>query len=219
MTMLALTDNGFEVRVQVSGAMSLRTWLADRWAILFSHPQDFAQEQFEADRWISILSQSFSAHRVAALALLSGGHDAEDGWIGRLAASTRYCVVMPSLELCEPAALMDPAVNDLRAYIDRSGPRFAMIIDSDLRHRRTLSYRLPGELPSPLDLLGWAVALRKKDRAEQRMVRAGSVTPEAGARRGVSTCEASGLWLRDSRNRHRSGPRAWSFPGQDSRRG
>jgi hypothetical protein len=38
-----------------------------------------------------------------------------------------------------------------------------MIIDPDLGCRRTLRYRPPGEPPSPLDLIGWAVALRKTD--------------------------------------------------------
>lgn len=44
-----------------------------------------------------------------------------------------------------------------------------MIIDSDARRRRTLRYRAPGDLPSPLDLIGWAVALRKRDRAQERL--------------------------------------------------
>lgn len=42
-----------------------------------------------------------------------------------------------------------------------------MIVDSRACCRRTLSYRLPVELPSPLELIGWAVSLRKRDHAEK----------------------------------------------------
>lgn len=88
----------------------------------------------------------------------------------------RDCAATLCLELPQPAALTDFAASALRADIARSGPRFAMIIDSDLRRRRTLRYRPPGELPSPLDLIGWAVAQRKRDEAGGRR---GSETPES----------------------------------------
>lgn len=161
----ALPDDRLEVCTKrVSGGISLRTWLADRWAILFSHPEDFAQEQLEMDRWICIVSHSFSAHDIAPLALLRAGYDAKVGWLARLAALSHDRAALLSLESREPDTVSDLAASPLRADIARSGPRFAMIIDSNLRSRRTLSYRLPGELPSPLDLLGWAAGLRKRDR-------------------------------------------------------
>lgn len=121
----------------------------------------------EADRWISVLSDSFCAHCVAPLALLRPGRDTEEGWLGRLAA-TRNCAAVLSLSALKPTALADVTAGALRADIARSGPRFTMIIDPDLRQRRALSHRLPSDLPSPLDLLGWAVALRKKDVARHR---------------------------------------------------
>jgi hypothetical protein len=37
-----------------------------------------------------------------------------------------------------------------------------MIIDSDLRCRRMTCYRVPVDLPSPIELVGWAVALRDR---------------------------------------------------------
>lgn len=37
-----------------------------------------------------------------------------------------------------------------------------MIIDSDLRRRRTVRYRTTIGLPSPIELLGWAIALRER---------------------------------------------------------
>lgn len=168
MTTLALADDRLGICARrLSGGMSLRAWLAGRWAILFSHPEDFAQEQLEMDRWISILSQGFRARGVAAVALLRAGRDPEEGWLGRLAALNRDCAATLSLDPPQPAALADLAAGALRVDIARSGRRFAMIIDSAVRCRRTLRYRLPGELPSPLDLIGWAVAQRKRDHAEK----------------------------------------------------
>jgi hypothetical protein len=164
MTTLALADGRLGICAQrLSGAGSLRTWLAGRWAILFSHPEDFAQEELETDRWLSILSQGFGTRGVAAVALLRTGGELGESWLGRLAALNRDCAAGVSFELPQPARSADFAAGALHADIGRSGARFAMIVDSDVRCRRTLSYRPSGELPSPLDLIGWAVAQRKRD--------------------------------------------------------
>jgi len=172
MTTLALAGERLEMRAQRrTGGLSLRAWLAGRWAIVFSHPEDFAQEQLEMDRWIGILSRSFSAWGIAAVALLQAGCDAERGWLGRLAGPGLDPAATLSLEprnCAAPPTVADFALGGLRADIARNGPRFALIIDSDLRCHRTLRYRLPGELPSPLELVGWAVALRKRDRTLER---------------------------------------------------
>ena len=168
MTTLALADDRLGMCApRLSGSMSLRAWLAGRWAVLFSHPQDFAQEQLEMDRWISILSQGFRAQGVAAVALCPADRDPEASWLGRLAALNRECAATLCLDLPQPAALADFAAGAVRADIVRGGPRFAMIIDSDACCRRTLRYRRAGELPSPLELIGWAVAQRKREHARR----------------------------------------------------
>jgi hypothetical protein len=138
-------------------ATSLRKWLAGRWAILFSHPEDFAQEEMEMDRWISVLGRSFAACGVVPIALARAGYDAESGWLAALDRESTAVLALP------PAAFpAEPSTSALRADIVRSGPRLAMIIDRDARSRRTLSYRVPAALPSPLDLIGWAASLRKR---------------------------------------------------------
>lgn len=166
MTSLGLPQSRLEVSdKQVCDAVSLRAWLAGRWAILFSHPDDFAQEQLEADRWLSILSRSFDGRGVAPVALARAGRDPEQGWLGRLAALDYWSAAILALEPLQPGAVADFSASALRAHVACYGPRFALIVDSNLRCRRALSYRLPDELPSPLDLIGWAVTLRKRDHA------------------------------------------------------
>lgn len=168
MTTVSLPDGRLEARrARAVDATSLRAWLADRWAILFSHPEDFAQEELEADRWISIVSRSFSARGVAPLALARAGYESRGGWLGCLAALSRESAAVLTLDPPLPGAPADFSAAALRAHIARNGARFAMIIDASLRCRRALSYRSGAELPSPLDLIGWAVALRKRDSLAQ----------------------------------------------------
>lgn len=168
MTVLAQSDDRLGISAErIGDAASLQSWLAGRWAILFSHPADFAQEQMEVDRWVSVLSHSFGERGIAPVALACPGRNAEQGWIGHLAALGQGCAATLALA---PAGgpLTELATGALRALIARGGPRFAMIIDSNLRCHRALSYRLPAALPSPLDLIGWAAALRKRNCAAQR---------------------------------------------------
>lgn len=145
-------------------AASLRKWLADRWAILFSHPEDFAQEEMEIDRWISVLGRSFAACGVVPIALARAGYEAESGWLGKLAALDYESTAVLALPPGGFAA--ESSTSALRADIVRSGPRLAMIVDRNARSRRTLSYRVPAALPSPLDLIGWAASLRKRAAAQ-----------------------------------------------------
>lgn len=168
MTKLAFSESRLEIsKKRVCDAALLRASLAPRWAILFSHPDDFAQEQLEMDRWLTVLARSFGARGVVPVALARPGSDPEQGWLGQLAALDGESAAVLTLD--DPSvALADFSWVALRAQIARSGPRFAMILDSSLRCRRTLSYRLPAELPSPLELVGWAVALRKRDHGDER---------------------------------------------------
>lgn len=189
MTITALPDSRLQINPRrLRDPDSLQMWLAQRWAILFSHPHDFAQEQMEMDRWVSVLSRSFCERGVAPVALATDEREPEQGWLGALAGLDPGCAAVLSLDPPAAATAAQTVVGAFRARIARCGPRFAMILDADLRCRRALSYRLPAELPSPLDLIGWAVALRKRDRAEE-------------LRRGMpdSSPVISSAWARSSR--------------------
>src|SRR5215469_5218174 len=133
MTLMALSEgrHGISAR-QVCGAASLRAWLADRWAILFSRPDDFAQEHLEMDRWLSVLSRSFRARGVVPMALARNGSDAGQGWLGRLAGLDREAAAVLTLD-APLGTVADLAAGALRAEIARGGPRFALILDSSLR--------------------------------------------------------------------------------------
>lgn len=162
MTTLVFPESRSPTSIGSSSTVALRTWLAGHWAILFSHPDDFDREQLERDRWLSVLSRTFSAHGLRAMGLTGPGHDGRMTLQGWLAALGNGCAAVLSTAPPAQGALLDSRTSALRAEIARSGPRFAMIIDADLRCRRTLHYRAPVDLPSPIDLVGWAVALRDR---------------------------------------------------------
>lgn len=166
MTALTFPESRLESpRKRVCDTNLLRASLAPRWAVLFSHPEDFAQEQLESDRWLSVLARSFKARGVLPVAVARPGSDPEQGWLGQLAALDGESVAVLTLD-DSSIALAELSESALRAQIARSGPRFALILDSSLRCRRTLSYSSPVDLPSPLELIGWAVALRQRENGE-----------------------------------------------------
>lgn len=163
MTSVAMPDSRPRLAAnQLYDAISLRAWLAGRWAILFSHPNDFAPERLEMDRWLNIVSRSFEERGIVAVATARAGHEPGQGWLAELGHESAAAL---TLDPPRPGALADLSAGALRAEIARHGPRCALIVDSHLRCRRALSYRPMDELPSPLELIGWAVTLRKRDRA------------------------------------------------------
>lgn len=162
MTTLVFPEHRSHASTDSSPAVSLREWLGEHWGIVFSHPGDFEQEQVERDRWIHVLRRTFDAHEVRALALARDARDAREkphGWLAELGDD---CAAMLAMTQIPHGALLDLRSLALRAAITRSGTRFAMVIDDELRCRRTLRYRMAVDLPSPIELVGWAVALRDR---------------------------------------------------------
>ena len=145
-------------------SISLRAWLDNDWAILFSHPNDFVSYDLEMDRWLVITRRAFADRHVRPIAFGAPSHDGgakqDEGWVTQVSGDERTVLLEdPRQQHCGPVDLQAPV---LREEIEQSGRRFVMIIDSALRVQKKLSYDSLSDLPSPLELLGWADALRSK---------------------------------------------------------
>lgn len=146
-------------------APSLRSWLADSWALLFSHPGDFVRCELEMDRWLSVLQRTFAGSRIKALELLnSPGQAREDSWISELSGDAATVQLFDVREAQSNAC--DLQAYALREEISALGRRrFVMIVDDSLRNRRTFAYSALAEVPSPLEFVGWAAAARARSAA------------------------------------------------------
>ena len=143
---------------------SLRAWLREGWAILFSHPDDFVSYDLEMDRWLVIARRAFAERRIQPLALASQTFDPQHNWVTHVSGDSRSVLLEdPTQQHFGPVDLQTPV---LREALETTGRRFVMIIDSALRIQRTFTYQALSNLPSPLELLGWAEALRTKQTAQ-----------------------------------------------------
>ena len=170
-------DVGFPDTMAVAAplpAVALRRWLHGRWALLFSHPDDFAAYGFESDRWLVHVHEAFAATDIRPLAL-AGPHEAS--WVieaGGCSTSLaldeiqRYPVARASRE------------ETLRSAAFEASSRFVMMLDPSLRLRRTFVYTKPDQLPSPMDLAVLAKGLRDSVTSRHRV---GRNTPAIPCRR------------------------------------
>jgi len=140
---------------------SLRPWLRGHWALLFSHADDFACYDLEADRWAVVLEQSLSAARVRPLALGSRPAAGFDNWVTQVGGAS---VEMTPQESPRGPRLFDLHARALCDAVARASSRFVMIIDESLRVHRTFAYVAGDRLPSPLDLAAMADRLRSTSR-------------------------------------------------------
>jgi alkyl hydroperoxide reductase subunit AhpC len=162
---LMLASRNAPVRTEhASTSLSLRTWLREGWTILFSHPDDFVRYDLEIDRWLVVVQRAFAERRVRPLALASSTQDVERSWISQISGDTRT-LLLDDLSR-QGSSAVDLQSHALRAEIAVPGRRFVMIIDSELRTRRTFSYSSLSDLPSPLEFPGWAATLRAKQAAD-----------------------------------------------------
>lgn len=137
----SLTANAIS---SVSSADPLRRWLEGRWALLFSHPEDFADAGFEADRWRVYVREAFASLRLRPIGM---GYGDGTGWISQ--AGGRFvprCVAVDLLPLNQ----------------QETSERFVTILDSTLRARRTLLYKPGDEIPCAIELVHTAAHLRAR---------------------------------------------------------
>jgi hypothetical protein len=141
--------------------VSLRAWLREGWAVLFSHPNDFVRCELEMDRWLAVVQRAFAGKRMRPLALASRAAGVVGGWIAEVSGDRRLVL------LSEPPRRAGRAFDlrscALRAQLQSLGQqRFVMVVDDGLCNRRTFSYGTLAEVPSPLEFLGWADAVRTR---------------------------------------------------------
>lgn len=145
-----------------STSPSLRAWLRECWAIIFSHPEDFVPCDFEMDRWLVVVRDAFSERGIQPLGLASRALDLDRSWVTRLNRNT--CAVMPQDAVRQHSPAIDLQARSLCEDIASAlpGQRLVLIIDGALRTHRTFTYSTRLGLPSPLDFLSWADALRAR---------------------------------------------------------
>lgn len=139
----------------------LRAWLRGRWAVLFSHPHDFASSGFEADRWVECVREAFDGTAVRAIGIRADDDWNEARWIREVGG----CFIRPqTLHLLARGQRTAAQEIDLSACLDSATHRFVTILDGSLRPRRTLVYQTPDQAPSPIGLA--AIAASRRERAE-----------------------------------------------------
>jgi hypothetical protein len=184
-TLLHVANNpfGWPLGPRGTTSPSLRAWLRDGWAILFSHPDDFVSYDLEMDRWLVITRRAFAERRIQPIALASPALDPEHCWVTQVSGDNRAVLLEDPVDL---------RIEVLREAIDRPGQRFAMIIDNTLRIQKMLTYSVLSNLPSPLELLGWADSLRARQAAPtSRTVRHCS---QAGRSRMIRATRKVPVW-------------------------
>jgi alkyl hydroperoxide reductase subunit AhpC len=154
-TLVLANQDPWDELADGSGSVSLRTWLRQGWAVLFSHPLDFVRCDFEMDRWLAVIQGAFSGTRVRPVALATSGAVTTASWIAAVSGDLRRAILRaPACGRERPAARLHTAIASL------ASARFVMVIDESLGSRRTFIYDTLDQVPSPLEFLGWANAAR-----------------------------------------------------------
>jgi alkyl hydroperoxide reductase subunit AhpC len=159
MATLTLTRPNICFDARLTNATALVDWLQGAWGLVFSHPQDFATMDLEADRWRYLVHASLDAANVRALRL----HSSEQGftsWIEQMTGAAPWLV----LERRKRVSSEDFAARAgaLRSELARATGRFVAVLDDDMRLRRTFAYEAGQRLPSLFDLIAYAELLRKQ---------------------------------------------------------
>ena len=155
MATLVVSSPDTQLAPRWSAAQTLGDWLAADWALLFSHPRDFAHEGFESDRWVRIVRDAFRERGLRPVALATAHHEQESVWIGDITAD--------AAQLTLPAAWQSVAAGLLREQLQSLVGRFVLVIDSHLHVHGVLRYvhSYMSSL-SPLDLLDAIDDLRRR---------------------------------------------------------
>jgi len=153
MTYAALKYDASDPELRLPAA-ALRRWLHGRWALLFSHADDFAAYGFESDRWLVHVHEAFAAADIRPLALADRQ---EAGWVTEVGGTTTTLALD---EIQRYPVARDSREETLRNAAFHPASRFVMTLDAGLRLRRTFVYTQQDRLPSPMDLAALAREVR-----------------------------------------------------------
>ena len=148
-------ESSFHAELTVA---TLRDWLQGRWALLFSHPHDFASYGFEMDRWIVHVQETFAAARACALSLASS-EGIGNTWVEEIGGSQ---IAIRWSDAHRIGGAMQARERTLISTVISQQSRFVLILDESLRPRRTYSYAPSDRHPSPIDLAWMAQRLRER---------------------------------------------------------
>jgi hypothetical protein len=152
-------------------AAAVRRWLHGRWALLFSHPDDFAAYGFESDRWLVHVQDAFACADIRPVALV-GRHAA--GWVTEVGGCTTTLALD---EIQRYPVARDSREEALRCAAFGPDARFVMTLDASLRLRRTFVYAQRDQLPSPMDLAQLARGARDGLQLSRTISRGTPATP------------------------------------------
>jgi alkyl hydroperoxide reductase subunit AhpC len=172
----------------------LHTWLGGDWALLFSHPEDFAVQGRGRKRWLARLRGHLDVDSVRLITVKRDNKSLANGWIEELAAPSPAGAEPQLIRVREPsfaaADALSFAARSLRGVLLAAPSRFVLIIDGELKRQKMLRYGDRSRL-SVLDLLAWTDARRCcssiATRAEA-LGRAHGITYPRGFGRDATSC-------------------------------
>jgi len=126
-----------------SGKTRLREWLGGNWAVLFSHPEDFAPHPTTPEGFITLLADDFAACGVKPISL--GDDSTAVSWLDFAGADTTNIVLDTEPESGQVVDLAERRLalqleRTLALKLQRVAARFVIVLDEKARCRTTITY-------------------------------------------------------------------------------
>lgn len=125
--------------------VSLRDWLDGHWAVVFSHPEDFAPHPSTPCGFIACLADGILAAGIKPIVWATSLLDPISSWLDH-AFNDDAVVVLNA----EDHGVVDLSERTLAARLQRPHQRFVLIADENGRHRTTLTYTSTRDRPRTL---------------------------------------------------------------------